>query len=464
MADHPPARRQPRPSHPSHPPSAPPRPSSYSSLQQALVPPHARDSPARRPAPQPRDAQPPRAPPAMASDGRYLFHGPPDVHAPYAYQGYPPYADPGPFPPSSSRAPPPAPAPHPHPQHPPPAAPVAPAAPAPAPPRAGTSASHPPAPYGSAPPQQQQQQQQGYPTPGYPPPPYGVPPQGAAQWGPPAAPAPPAPESWPPYAPPFATAAAAAPGVPHPPHPPHLHPAHPHAAHEAHAQHADAPPPPHHPEPRREERERAPAEHAPPRARRSSRAEGQHEAAGASAPAGTLDYSKLIESYRAILESTNALAMHPRGDAAAESLEQMVQAAAYGHAALDAEVQRRAADAARAAAPAEEGDGAPARTRQVSISRGEPAAEGGQTCLGCNATSTPEWRRGPLGPRTLCNACGLVYAKLIKKRNREPGRARGSAQARPPNPDALSSGDDGSDNESNASQERRSDPGDAARR
>jgi hypothetical protein len=26
-------------------------------------------------------------------------------------------------------------------------------------------------------------------------------------------------------------------------------------------------------------------------------------------------------------------------------------------------------------------------------------------CLGCGATETPEWRRGPLGPRTLCNAC-----------------------------------------------------------
>ncbi|KAI0698374.1 hypothetical protein BC835DRAFT_1269062, partial [Cytidiella melzeri] len=40
--------------------------------------------------------------------------------------------------------------------------------------------------------------------------------------------------------------------------------------------------------------------------------------------------------------------------------------------------------------------------------------EGGQTCLGCGATSTPEWRRGPMGPRTLCNACGLVYAKLVR--------------------------------------------------
>ncbi|KAK9767496.1 hypothetical protein K7432_002680 [Basidiobolus ranarum] len=28
-------------------------------------------------------------------------------------------------------------------------------------------------------------------------------------------------------------------------------------------------------------------------------------------------------------------------------------------------------------------------------------------CHSCNCTDTPEWRKGPLGPRTLCNACGL---------------------------------------------------------
>ncbi|KAJ3865356.1 hypothetical protein EV359DRAFT_80579 [Lentinula novae-zelandiae] len=55
-----------------------------------------------------------------------------------------------------------------------------------------------------------------------------------------------------------------------------------------------------------------------------------------------------------------------------------------------------------------------------------PAQQDGQTCLGCGATSTPEWRRGPMGPRTLCNACGLVYAKLIKKRDRERARGNGS--------------------------------------
>lgn len=36
-------------------------------------------------------------------------------------------------------------------------------------------------------------------------------------------------------------------------------------------------------------------------------------------------------------------------------------------------------------------------------------------CQQCGKTSTPEWRRGPVGPRTLCNACGLFYCKLVKK-------------------------------------------------
>lgn len=37
------------------------------------------------------------------------------------------------------------------------------------------------------------------------------------------------------------------------------------------------------------------------------------------------------------------------------------------------------------------------------------------SCVHCNEKSTPEWRRGPYGNRTLCNACGLFYRKLIKK-------------------------------------------------
>lgn len=37
-------------------------------------------------------------------------------------------------------------------------------------------------------------------------------------------------------------------------------------------------------------------------------------------------------------------------------------------------------------------------------------------CHSCNIRETPEWRRGPDGARTLCNACGLHYAKLMRKR------------------------------------------------
>lgn len=40
-------------------------------------------------------------------------------------------------------------------------------------------------------------------------------------------------------------------------------------------------------------------------------------------------------------------------------------------------------------------------------------------CLHCHENDTPEWRRGPYGNRTLCNACGLFYNKLVRKFNLE---------------------------------------------
>lgn len=36
-------------------------------------------------------------------------------------------------------------------------------------------------------------------------------------------------------------------------------------------------------------------------------------------------------------------------------------------------------------------------------------------CSQCGSKKTPEWRSGPTGSRTLCNACGLFFAKLTKK-------------------------------------------------
>lgn len=44
----------------------------------------------------------------------------------------------------------------------------------------------------------------------------------------------------------------------------------------------------------------------------------------------------------------------------------------------------------------------------------------GQKCHSCSTTETPEWRRGPDGARTLCNACGLrksiyIFSKQVIK-------------------------------------------------
>ncbi|ORZ38026.1 hypothetical protein BCR44DRAFT_1384694, partial [Catenaria anguillulae PL171] len=36
----------------------------------------------------------------------------------------------------------------------------------------------------------------------------------------------------------------------------------------------------------------------------------------------------------------------------------------------------------------------------------------GGRCHSCSATETPEWRRGPDGRATLCNACGLHWYDL----------------------------------------------------
>lgn len=36
-------------------------------------------------------------------------------------------------------------------------------------------------------------------------------------------------------------------------------------------------------------------------------------------------------------------------------------------------------------------------------------------CTQCQKKESPEWRKGPCGPGTLCNACGLKWAKEQKR-------------------------------------------------
>ncbi|KAL8224133.1 hypothetical protein R6Q57_019608 [Mikania cordata] len=35
--------------------------------------------------------------------------------------------------------------------------------------------------------------------------------------------------------------------------------------------------------------------------------------------------------------------------------------------------------------------------------------QGVRKCLHCEITKTPQWRACPMGPKTLCNACGVRY-------------------------------------------------------
>lgn len=56
----------------------------------------------------------------------------------------------------------------------------------------------------------------------------------------------------------------------------------------------------------------------------------------------------------------------------------------------------------------------PIRPRKVDqiVEPAQPVHE--NKCLECGTTKSPEWRKGPLGPKTLCNRCGLRWAKRLK--------------------------------------------------
>mmetsp|Transcript_15372 Transcript_15372/g.38274 ORF Transcript_15372/g.38274 Transcript_15372/m.38274 type:complete len:599 (-) Transcript_15372:1288-3084(-) len=60
----------------------------------------------------------------------------------------------------------------------------------------------------------------------------------------------------------------------------------------------------------------------------------------------------------------------------------------------------------------------------------------GRYCVECGATHTPQWREGPQGPKTLCNACGVRFNRALQKAAR-----RGAAlPTRPPSPCARGRG------------------------
>ncbi|CDO73601.1 hypothetical protein BN946_scf185014.g71 [Trametes cinnabarina] len=50
-------------------------------------------------------------------------------------------------------------------------------------------------------------------------------------------------------------------------------------------------------------------------------------------------------------------------------------------------------------------------------------------CVQCGRTDSPEWRKGPKGPKTLCNACGLRWAKKSRKPNESEGAAGSTSES-----------------------------------
>lgn len=53
-------------------------------------------------------------------------------------------------------------------------------------------------------------------------------------------------------------------------------------------------------------------------------------------------------------------------------------------------------------------------------------------CLNCRTTATPMWRAGPLGAKTLCNACGIRFKlnKPLKAGGAAPAPVKGPRSAR----------------------------------
>jgi len=58
----------------------------------------------------------------------------------------------------------------------------------------------------------------------------------------------------------------------------------------------------------------------------------------------------------------------------------------------------------------DDGDSEPRRKKLKKSFGGEQ-----YICNTCGRTDSPEWRKGPRGPKTLCNACGLRWAKKVRK-------------------------------------------------
>ena len=81
-----------------------------------------------------------------------------------------------------------------------------------------------------------------------------------------------------------------------------------------------------------------------------------------------------------------------------------------------AKLQREGAPGPKAKAPAAAAK-RPAEKAKLAVpmkrvSAAAAASEELRSCTNCGRYKTPQWRIGPLGPKSLCNACGVHYRKF----------------------------------------------------
>lgn len=179
---------------------------------------------------------------------------------------------------------------------------------------------------------------------------------------------------------------------------------------------------------------------------------GRHEGGHTNSAITHVDYRALLETYRFVMDGVSVLAHDPPTHEwpSQELLRQMVAVATTGASILhsnpeggsDVDGGRVSCGGVSCGASGLVGGGECDELAGIDITtatengssssgRGSEEESGSPSsqvqnersevkrCLACGATSTPEWRKGPLGRRTLCNACGLCYAKLCDRRKEE---------------------------------------------
>ncbi|CAO1632308.1 unnamed protein product [Parajaminaea phylloscopi] len=67
---------------------------------------------------------------------------------------------------------------------------------------------------------------------------------------------------------------------------------------------------------------------------------------------------------------------------------------------------------------------------------------GEKRCTSCGTSESPEWRKGPTGQKSLCNACGLRFSRSVSRRQKKEAGARPTAQ-RPTSSPASGDGSSG---------------------